>query len=175
MKLFNFQRPKEKSDFGTYFGRTVFHLLIKLVGNQYPEFLRILVVPEILDFNYCRIWEDLMFNWTILQIPYIKWYWHLWNLLGNQYLEVLRILVSLRFYFPQQFLHNLRGTAYVQLNNFPDPIQRKDFDIYVPATICSFPKTLAENNYISVWSWNISSLWHISCLLHFLKNCGNTA
>ena len=48
MKLFNFQHPKRKSDFGTYFGRTVFHLLIKLVRNQYPEFLKILVLPEIL-------------------------------------------------------------------------------------------------------------------------------
>ena len=48
MKLFNFQHPKQKSDLGTYCGRTVFHLLRKLVGNQYLEVLRILVPPEIL-------------------------------------------------------------------------------------------------------------------------------
>ena len=47
MKLFNFLHLKQKSDLGTYFGRTVFHLLKKLVGNQYMEALRILVPPEI--------------------------------------------------------------------------------------------------------------------------------
>ena len=36
------------SDFGAYCGRTLFHLLKKLVGSQYLEFLRILVPPEVL-------------------------------------------------------------------------------------------------------------------------------
>ena len=48
MKLFNFQYPLKKSDFGTYCGKTVFYFLTKLVGNQYPELLTILVPPEIL-------------------------------------------------------------------------------------------------------------------------------
>ena len=48
MKLFNLKHLKQKSDFGTYYGRTVFHLLRKLAGNKYPEVLRILVAPEIL-------------------------------------------------------------------------------------------------------------------------------
>ena len=48
MKLFNFQHLKEKTIFGIYCGRTVFHLLRKVVGNQYPEVLRISVSPEIL-------------------------------------------------------------------------------------------------------------------------------
>ena len=48
MKLCNFQHLAQKSDFGTCFRRTVFHLLTKLVGNQNPEVLRILVPAEIL-------------------------------------------------------------------------------------------------------------------------------
>ena len=48
MKVFNFQDPKQKTDFGTSRGRTVFRLLKKPVGNQYPYVLRILVPPEIL-------------------------------------------------------------------------------------------------------------------------------
>ena len=46
--MFNFQDPKQKTDFGTSRGRTVFRLLKKPVGNQYPYVLRILVPPEIL-------------------------------------------------------------------------------------------------------------------------------
>ena len=48
MKVFNFQDPTHKTDFGTYCGRAVFHLLEKPTGNQYPEVLRILVPAEIL-------------------------------------------------------------------------------------------------------------------------------
>ena len=48
MKVFNFQDPTHKTDFSTSHGRTVFHLLKKLVGNQYLKVLRILVPPEIL-------------------------------------------------------------------------------------------------------------------------------
>ena len=48
MKLFNFQYPKQKSDFSTYCGRIVFHLLRKVVEKKYPEVLRILVPPETL-------------------------------------------------------------------------------------------------------------------------------
>ena len=46
--MFNFQDPIHKTDFGTSHGRTVFHLLKELVGNQYLKVLRILVPPEIL-------------------------------------------------------------------------------------------------------------------------------
>ena len=100
MKLFNFQHPKQKIYLGTYCGRTVFHLLRKLVGNQYPDVLRILVPPEIL----------------------VLW----------------------------KFLLNLRGSTYVQLNIFPDPILKKDFDIDEPVIICNFPKKLPINKYICV-------------------------
>ena len=48
MKVFNFQDPTHKTDFGTCSGRAVFHLLKKPVGNQYLKVLRILVPPEIL-------------------------------------------------------------------------------------------------------------------------------
>ena len=48
MKVFNFQDSTHKTDFGTSRGRKDFHLLKKPVGKQYPEVLRILVLPEIL-------------------------------------------------------------------------------------------------------------------------------
>ena len=48
MRVFNFQDPIRKTDFGNSGGRTVFHLWKKPVGNQYPEVLRILVPHEIL-------------------------------------------------------------------------------------------------------------------------------
>ena len=48
LELFNFQEPTQKNDFGSYCGERVFHLLKKLVGNQYLEVFRILVLPEIL-------------------------------------------------------------------------------------------------------------------------------
>ena len=48
MKVLNFQDPTHKSDFGTTREDTVFHLLTKLVGNQYLEVLRMLVPREIL-------------------------------------------------------------------------------------------------------------------------------
>ena len=48
MKVFNFQDPTHKTDFGTSRGTTVFHLLKKPVGNQYLKNFRILVHPEIL-------------------------------------------------------------------------------------------------------------------------------
>ena len=57
---------------------------------------------------------------------------------GNQYPEVLRILVPPQILVLHKFLHNLRGTAYVQMNNFPDLIHKKDFDIYDPVTIYNF-------------------------------------
>ena len=43
MKVFNFQDPTHKADFGTSCGRTVFQ-----VGNQHLKILRILVLVEIL-------------------------------------------------------------------------------------------------------------------------------
>ena len=48
--------------------------------------------------------------------------------------------------------------AYVQVNIFLHPIYKKGFSIYGPVTICSFPEKLAQNKYICVASWNISSL-----------------
>ena len=48
VKVLNFQDPTNKTAFGTFHGRTVFHLLKKLVGNQYLKVLRILVPPDIL-------------------------------------------------------------------------------------------------------------------------------
>ena len=48
MRVFNFEGPTHKTEFGTSCGRTVFHLLKKPVGNQYLEVLRILVPLEIL-------------------------------------------------------------------------------------------------------------------------------
>ena len=46
VKLFNFEDPTHTSDFGTYCGRTAFHLLKKLVQNQYLEVVTILFPPE---------------------------------------------------------------------------------------------------------------------------------
>ena len=58
----------------------------------------------------------------------------------NQYLELLRISVPPEILVPWKFLLNLRGTTDVELNIFPYPIHKKDFDIYEPVTICNFPK-----------------------------------
>ena len=58
----------------------------------------------------------------------------------NKYLEVLRILVPSKIVVDLEISANLRGTAYVQLNSFPDSIHQKDFDIYEPVKICKFPK-----------------------------------
>ena len=69
----------------------------------------------------------------------------------------------------------MRDAAYVQLNNFPDHIGKKDFHIYEPVTICNFSEKLAQDKYICVGSYNISSLVDISCRLHFLKSFRNTA
>ena len=71
---------------------------------------------------------------------------------GNQYPEVLRILVPHKILVLQKLLYNLRCTTYVQLNNFPDPIHQKDFDIYDPVTIYNFPKKLAQKKSICVRS-----------------------
>ena len=46
MKVFNFEGPTYNTEFGTYCGRTVFHLLKKPVGNQYLDALRIFVPTE---------------------------------------------------------------------------------------------------------------------------------
>ena len=48
MKVFNFKGPTHNTEFGTYCGRTVFHLLKKPVGNQYLDVLRIFVPTEVL-------------------------------------------------------------------------------------------------------------------------------
>ena len=48
MKVFNFEDPTLKTEFGTSCGKTVFHLVKKPVGNQYLEVLEILVAHEIL-------------------------------------------------------------------------------------------------------------------------------
>ena len=48
MKVFNFQDPTSKTDFGTSHGRRMFHVSKNLVGNQYPKVLRKLVLAEIL-------------------------------------------------------------------------------------------------------------------------------
>ena len=47
MTLFNLQHPTNQSDFGIFSAETVFHVLKKPVGSQYPEILRILVPLEI--------------------------------------------------------------------------------------------------------------------------------
>ena len=46
MRVFNFEGPTHKTEFGTSCRRTVFHLLKKPVGNQYLENIRILLSPE---------------------------------------------------------------------------------------------------------------------------------
>ena len=48
MKVINFQHPSQKIEIGSYCGRTMFDLLKRPVGPQYLDFLRILVLPEIL-------------------------------------------------------------------------------------------------------------------------------
>ena len=48
MKVFNFEGPTYNTEFGTYCGRKVFHLLKKPVGNQYLDALRIFVPTEVL-------------------------------------------------------------------------------------------------------------------------------
>ena len=48
MKVFNFQDPTHKTDFGNSCGWTVFYLLKKPVGKQYLKIPRILIRPDIL-------------------------------------------------------------------------------------------------------------------------------
>ena len=47
IKVFNFQHPIYETDFGTSYGRTVFHVPKKLVGSQNLKVLRILVLAGI--------------------------------------------------------------------------------------------------------------------------------
>ena len=47
VKLIYFQNRALKGYFDKYYGRTVFHLPEKVVGNQYLDVLRILVPPQI--------------------------------------------------------------------------------------------------------------------------------
>ena len=67
------------------------------------------------------------------------------------------------------------GTAYVQLINFQDQIHKSDFDIYHPLTIPNFPQMLAQNQYICVGTYNISSLSDISSPSLFLESLRATA
>ena len=53
-----------------------------------------------------------------------------------------------RYWLPQQFLKNFRGTKLVQLINVQDPICKSDFDIC--QLILSIPEKLAGNQYY-VW------------------------
>ena len=48
VKVFSFQDPTHKTDFGTSRRRTVFHLLKELVGDQYLKVFGILLPSEIL-------------------------------------------------------------------------------------------------------------------------------
>ena len=48
MDVFDFQDLTHKTDFGTSYGRTVFHVPKKLVGKQYLKVLGTLVIAEIL-------------------------------------------------------------------------------------------------------------------------------
>ena len=117
MKVFHLQDPTNKTDFGIFRGRTVFHLLKKPVGKQYLKIPRILIPPEI--FHHLKI--------------------------------------SAQF----------ERALYVQKNIFLDPIHKKCLLVYGPATISDFPEKLAQNKYICVGSYNISSLLNISCPLEF--------
>ena len=67
---------------------------------------------------------------------------------GTNISRLLEYQFPLRFQFPWKFLHNLRGTLYVQVKIFPAPIHKKAFFIYDPVTICSFAQKLAPNKYI---------------------------
>ena len=69
---------------------------------------------------------------------------------GNEYIEIPRILAPPEILVLKTFLHNLSGSANVQLNIFPDPIHKKALDIYDPVRVDNFPKNLAKNKYIWV-------------------------
>ena len=62
------------------------------------------------------------------------------------------MLVSPEILVPRIFLQNLRGTAYVQLNNLPDPTHQKDIDIFQPVTNYNVPKKVAQNKCTCVRS-----------------------
>ena len=83
--------------------------------------------------------------------------------------------LPITYQFPQQFLENLTGTAYVQLINFQDHIHKSDFHIYHPVTMSNFAQKLAQNQYICVATQNISSLADIISPLLFLKSLRTTA
>ena len=74
------------------------------------------------------------------------------KLVRNQYLKDLRILVPPEILVPSKFVCNLRGTPYVKLNIFPNPIHKSGLKISYPVTICNFPEKLAQKKYICAGS-----------------------
>ena len=88
---------------------------------------------------------------------------------------LLEYQFPIRFQFQQLFLKTLRGTAYVQLTQFQNPIHKNNFNIYHTQRIFNFPQKLARNQYICGESQNASPLCAISPSLSFLKMLRTTA
>ena len=70
------------------------------------------------------------------------------RIVRNKYPKVLRILVPPEILVPSKFLHNLRGTPYVQLNILPNAIHKSGLNISDPVTISNFPEKLSQSKYI---------------------------
>ena len=58
----------------------------------------------------------------------------------NQYLEVLRILVPPKVLVPIAISAQFERHCLYSIDNFPDPMHTKDFDIYNPVKISNFAK-----------------------------------
>ena len=67
------------------------------------------------------------------------------KLVGHQYLEFLRLLVPSEILVTIAVSAQLEWTAYVQLNNSPDPIHKEDIDINDPVALV-FQKNLDKAN-----------------------------
>ena len=116
VKLFHFEDPTYSIDFGTYFGRTAFHLPKKLVENQHTENL-IILVPLRFQFPQ-QFLQNLRGNACvqiiIFKIPYIKMIstlviksqsliFHKNQQRTNMYVQQLRILVPSQILVPLYF------------------------------------------------------------------------
>ena len=88
---------------------------------------------------------------------------------GSQYLKVLRILVLPEILVLLEISAQFERDSLCSNEYFSRFDIKKGFSTYGPMTICNFTEKLAQNKYICVWPYNISSLFSINCPLDFWK------
>ena len=90
-------------------------------------------------------------------------------------MDVLGTSVPLIYQSHLQFLKTLRGTEYVKLINFQDPIHKSYFHIYHTLITFNVPQKLVNYQYICGRLSNISFLSDISYPFPFRKTLRTTA